>query len=122
LTQDIGLATHYAAKEMTGYKNRYCRRLSPRAVKLWNRKRKRYVRTSAFWRCILNAFNQGPKYFREESCGSAKCLLHSRYWIRVKCWAKGIETGRRIKWRYKCRKAQGLRWIKKAYNGGRPGR
>lgn len=115
LTKDIGLAARYASREITHYKGKYCRGFKPDVVKLWNTYRKKVVHTSKLWRCLLNAYNQGPRYFREESCGSARCFLHSRYWVRVLCWAKGIETKRKIKWRHNCRRALGLKWIKKAY-------
>lgn len=115
LTQDLGLAMRYSARELTHYKRTYCKRFRPGISKMWSTNMKRVIRISKFWRCILNAYNQGPRYFREELCGSDKCKRHARYWIRVLCFAKGVETAKKIRWRYKCRKALSLRWIKKAY-------
>lgn len=95
------LAFQWAAKELTHYRERYCRK--------WIGVGKPFKAE----RCIYNTYNQGPKYLREESCGSARCWRVSRYWLRVRCFRTGIELGRRP--RKSCRRTVSLRWIHKVY-------
>jgi hypothetical protein len=76
------LSLWWTAKELTGYKNRYCRK---HPVGSWRLRR-----------CVLQRYNN-----------------RNRYWLRVLCFAKGIELMRRPRWN--CRKARSLRWIEKAY-------
>lgn len=100
LVKSPKLSFIYSARELTGYKNRYC---------------KRYRQgTWRFRRCIYNIYNQGPFYARREKCrGGWKCIWRSRYYIRHKCFEIGIRKKRRAKW--SCRKARSEGWIGKAY-------
>lgn len=95
LSKSSRLSFNYAARELTGYRNRYCKRLL-----------KKYGdRHWRFRRCVYNIYNQGPRYFRRGWL--------SRYYLRVKCYKTGILLGRRPRW--SCRKARGESWIKRNY-------
>lgn len=73
-----------AAKELERYRKKYCSKKSG-----WR-----------FWRCILNMYNQGPKYRRVEKCKTKRCRIISRYWLRVLCFAKAFFNGEKPQ---KCR-------------------
>jgi len=101
LSKDPALSFRFTAKELTRYKNRYCRRYK--------------LGTWKFRRCIYNIYNQGPFYARKEKCkGSWKCLWLSRYYLRHECFTTGIRLQKRSRW--SCRKAKSAKWIKRAYN------
>jgi hypothetical protein len=95
LTKSSLLSFQYAARELTGYKNRYCARIRKRwGLKHWR-----------FRKCVFNIYNQGPRYFRMGWL--------SRYYLRVKCYSTGILLQRRPRW--SCRKVRDERWIRRAY-------
>ncbi len=95
LSQSSLLSFQYAARELTGYKNRYCKKLH----------RKHGLHHWKFRRCVFNIYNQGPRYFR--------LGWLSRYYLRVKCYKTGILLNKRP-WR-SCRKVRSERWIKRVY-------
>lgn len=98
LLKSPALSFQYAARELTHYRRTYCRKETG-----WRQTR-----------CVLNTYNQGIKYLKTERCRSARCKKQARYWIRVLCFARGIEERRRPK--RDCRKARSRQWIDKVYN------
>lgn len=98
LVKSSRLAFEYAARELTSYRGRYC---------------KKHVGKGTPWRlrrCLFNAYKSGPRYCRTGHCG--------RYWIRVHCFRMGIRLKRRPrrgKFVVSCRTAMDLRWIWKVY-------
>jgi len=92
------LSFQYATRELTHYRRTYCRKETG-----WRQTR-----------CVLNTYNQGIKYLKIERCRSERCKKQARYWIRVLCFARGIEERRRPK--RDCRKAKSRQWIEKTYN------
>jgi hypothetical protein len=101
ICKDPALSFRLAAKELTNYKDKYCHRHTKGGWK--------------WWRCILQIYNQGPRYTKIERCNGRgwRCRVRARYWLRVLCFARGIKLMRRPRWN--CRKAVSLRWIEKAY-------
>ena len=98
LARSSFLGFKYAARELSGYRQRYCKKWLHKG-KPWKLKR-----------CTLNVYNQGPRYCRAGHCG--------RYWLRVHCFRLGILLARKPRLRGKrvsCRRAQSLRWIWKVY-------
>lgn len=78
------LSLRWTARELTGYRHRYCRK---HPVGSWRLKR-----------CVLQKYNN-----------------RQRYWLRVLCYARGIELMRRLR---NCRHAKSLKWIERAYARG----
>jgi hypothetical protein len=113
LTKSAEKSMRFAVDELVKIDRRYC---------------KRYKRSSWRWRrCLLNVYNQGPFYYREERChkDGPRCWRHSRYWVRHTCFETGVKLGRAptrtrrgkvVKLR--CRNARSMRWIKRAYSNG----
>lgn len=104
LVEDMTLAFRLAVEELEENKARYCR--------YWWAKAQKYRRYRwKFLRCVLNTYNQGPFYYREETChGSRRCVIKSRYWLRVVCFATAVANGTKAN---RCRRAPSLRWIRK---------
>jgi hypothetical protein len=83
------------------------------------------------FRCIMNVYNQGPRFayvWRVRNCKPRqevwenarhhkrrifKCKLKNNYWLRTMCFAEGVRLGRKSRW--SCRYAHSLAWIKRAY-------
>jgi hypothetical protein len=111
----------YAAKELTNIRDRYC--------SVYLKRRKEYAKKCAmnpvfcakhdrferrFLRCLLNNYNQGPRYYKEEKCrGRRRCRVRARYWKRVLCFATGVRLGRSARWA--CRRAWSVAWISRAF-------
>lgn len=112
----------YAMKEFRRYRGRYCKHNDKSMDQL---------------RCLLNIYYQGPKWLWKErkTCELPRpewftdaqynkrvrrCRFRNRYWLRVLCFARGIELGRpplskggKI---ISCRRAMSLNWIESVYS------
>jgi len=106
LSKSARKSMEYAVDELKGKARRWCNGRDAYG--------QRFKRGSPrWWRCLLNTYNQGPWYYRRG--------VKARYWLRVKCFQRGLELGRKARWN--CRRARSLKWIERAYkNGRRPGR
>jgi len=88
------LSFRYSARELTNYRTGHpC---------------KKFLGTGQPWklkRCVFNSYKAGPRYSKA-----------SKYWVAHHCYRTGILLRRRPrKWRYSCRRAKSLRWIKKVF-------
>jgi hypothetical protein len=105
-------------KEMNDIRNKWCCLRGDRNRRCRGRRWKPGVDQL---RCIFNVYNQGPRYtlsWRWYYCQVAthkrrRCRYTNRYYVRVLCFAKGYELGRKAK--YRCRRAWSYSWIKRAY-------
>ena len=79
-------------------------------------------------RCVLNVYNQGPRFLWRKNCWLKRkknetykkyirriyrCKYRNRYWIRSMCFTTGLWLGRKPK--ITCRRALSIRWVKKVY-------
>lgn len=121
LTNSTKLSFEHAAKELTKIKKKYCKWYDGKKDEydLKCRKDSKYCGRyrhyrRRFLRCLLNNYNQGPRYYKEEDCkGYWKCRVRARYWKRVLCFATGVRLGKDPRWT--CRRARSIKWIARAY-------
>jgi hypothetical protein len=93
VAENTALSFEYSARELTNYRNRYCKQWLEPGTPLSLKK------------CIYNSYKGGPRYSRT-----------SRYWVRHHCYRMGIRLGRRPRrWGWSCRRAESLRWVWKVF-------
>lgn len=105
LTRSTFEALRYAAEELTYIRDRYC-------SYWWSKFADDEKYEPRFRRCVLNIYNQGPWYYKEERCTSTRCHIRARYWVRVSCFAAAVFHNKKA---LNCRKAYSDRQLRRKF-------
>lgn len=142
IAKDPKRSMELAMQELNTIKVKYCNDSRIAKLNKWY-KRRLNITMQDRWQCILNVYNQGPRFIsppwyncghkwhnRHESGPLAKfekrmstCKHRNRYWVRTMCFAKGIELGKTPKKRKggrlvraSCRYAWTMAWVRRIYD------
>lgn len=132
LMKSSALSFDYAMKELNSIRRLWCtnRYKKPQQGGL---SKDEYSRRIVKWnlnrlRCLLNLYNQGPRYFSRQKCNFARkkketpkeysyrvkrCYYRNRYWIRSLCFTVAAMTGNRT--HMFCRLVTSVNSIKKQF-------
>lgn len=142
IAKDPKRSMKLAMEELNTVKAKYCTDSRIAKLNRWY-KRRRNVTQQDRWQCILNVYNQGPRFISapwyncsfkwksEQESGplaafqekAKKCRHRNKYWVRTLCFAKGVELGKQPKKRRRgrlvrasCRYAWTMSWVRRIYS------
>ena len=143
LKKDTKLSMEIAMRELNAVRTKYCTDEGVAKLKKWYRGSTSKITDIDRWECILNVYNQGPRYFsktwykcsirwyNDRESGTIgqvetairQCFHRNRFWLRTYCFAEGVRMAKKPMVRYgskmvqgNCRYAYSIGWIQKAYS------